>query len=432
MPEHASMTVHAIRTRLKSHARVAWARCRGHRLPPGRLLNLDQAEKADRQFLLRCFEQHGPIFKALAWNELWVCILGIPRCTRFLKEHNESLQPVTLDIRRVVPRGFLRQMRGDTHRHYRRALLQGVRSQQPEAVRPILEAIADHELTALARARQDTPQALEAALTRITTSMLITLVFGAQPETPAARSLLAGYERLGPHGLIWNIGPRQQEAFRELQATLRALDPTATTGGILGRIAQTQALDETLLGNLIYMVEMGRYDTSGLFRWLTRYACEHPSQLDHLRENANAPAAHEHARAFVLETLRMDQSERLIRRAERDITFEGFHLPRGSTIRLCLWEAHKDANAFPDPFRFDPGRFLANPPAGDAFSPFGLDHHHCPFSELSVVMGEAYLRALSRLAVVEKIADGDPIRGPYHWEPSVHFCARLRLHHHLP
>lgn len=409
-----------------AYASVAGARLCRRTLPPGRLLNLEQEEKADRQFLMRCFEHHGPIFKVLAWDELWVCMLGLDRATRFLQENREHLQPVTLDIRNIVPRGFLRQMSGDEHRHYRRALLQGIRGENAADELPALEQVAARELAALAHAQTDTPQALDEALTRITTTMLLSIVFGALPDTPDLERLLAGYHQLGPHGLIWHPGPRQAEAFRSLQTILRQRAQNPENGRILGRIQHAQALDDTMLGNLIYMVEMGRYDTHGLLRWLTKYASEHREYLDRIRAESFATKSTDFARAFVLETLRMDQSERLVRRAESNLTFEGYHIPRGATVRLCLWESHKDEDAFPEPFRFDPDRFLRAPPDGRAFSPFGLDHHHCPFSEFSVLMGIAYLRALSQCSVVDKRADGEPIRGAYHWEPSIHFSVRIR------
>lgn len=43
-----------------------------------------------------------------------------------------------------------------------------------------------------------------------------------------------------------------------------------------------RALDETMLGNLIYQVEMSRSDMKNLFRWLTRHASDDPEVVDTL------------------------------------------------------------------------------------------------------------------------------------------------------
>ena len=169
------------------------------------------------------------------------------------------------------------------------------------------------------------------------------------------------------------------------------------------------------------MVEMGRYDTHGLFRWLAYYASRHPDLVRRLAE----PDAEELARAFVLETFRLNQSERLLRRVERDVVFDGYLIPRFTTVRLCLWEAHKAEEAFPDPFHFHPERFLTHPPTGDQFSPFGLDHHHCPLSNVAIAMGVAFLRALAHGYTVSPIGADTPVRGPYHWEPAPSFDVRL-------
>lgn len=66
--------------------------------------------------------------------------------------------------------------------------------------------------------------------------------------------------------------------------------------------------------------------------------------------------------AFVLETLRTNQSELLMRRAQRDFVFDGFLIPKHATVRVCLWESHKSPDAFASPLEFQPDRFLSAPP----------------------------------------------------------------------
>ena len=422
---------------------VAYARLRGgisrYRLPPGPLLALDREEKTDRRFLLQHFARHGPIFKAVAWDEFWVCITGLARCGRFLQENSTRIRPVTLELKDLFPQGFLRQMQGEVHQTYRRALVRAIRDEDPARLNGDLEATASRSLMDFhleARDSEDTAEALIRTLTRISSGMLVQIFFGAKPGSPRFDALLAGYQKLGPHGLVWNLGPRQEHAFRELRETLlrQLREPEAPPDGILARIDQkkprgeaTDAVDDTLLGNLIYMVEMGRYDAQGLFRWLTKYAAEHPDLLRAIATECASPptAGSSLARAFVLESLRMDQSERLVRRAERDLVFDGYLIPRFSKIRLCLWESHKSEDSFAEPFRFDPSRFLSAPPAGDRFSPFGLDHHRCPLADVSVDMGIAFLRALARGYTVTALGDGKPLRGPYHWEPPHAFSVKL-------
>ena len=42
------------------------------------------------------------------------------------------------------------------------------------------------------------------------------------------------------------------------------------------------------------------------------------------------------AEAFVLEVLRSDQAERLMRLVTRDIVFDGYLIPKGARVRVCV------------------------------------------------------------------------------------------------
>ena len=170
------------------------------------------------------------------------------------------------------------------------------------------------------------------------------------------------------------------------------------------------------------MVEMGRYDLRGLLRWISKYAAENPAWLERIAADADGSAAE----AFVLETLRMDQSERLMRRVRRDIVFDGFLIPKGSMLRVCMWEAHKSEHAFARPFEFDPSRFCANAPNSDQFSPFGLDHHQCPFASTSILLARQFLQVLARECRLRPVGGGAAVRGAYHWEPAPDFALQLQ------
>lgn len=435
------MTNTALTMRLPDHT-VAYALARSlfsrHRLPPGTLSPpLDDLEKADRSLLLRRFEALGPIFKGRAWGRLWVHVLGIPRCRRLLQEHAADLRPVTLDLTPVVAKGFMRQMDGEDHRKYRQALVRAIRPEDLEAAGAALGAIATHALSghaASAGPRPTSPQLYRSTLSAISSGMLIRLLTSAEPGSAAYDRLMAAFQHLGPHGLVWNLQKRQITAFAEIQRELRRqleapVDPSVRQhdGGVAGRLLRDGTLDDTLLGNLIYMIEMGRYDMQGLFRWLTWYAAHDAEALDRIAAEAAAHGGADRpfAQAFVLETLRMDQSERLVRKATRDIVFEGHLIPRHASVRLCMWEAHKLPESFIDPFRFDPTRFIAERPGIDRFSPFGLDRHQCPFAGMSIRLGVEFLSALARGYRLRLVGDGPAVRGTYHWEPAREFVVDL-------
>jgi cytochrome P450 len=369
-------------------------------------------------------------------KRLVVCVVGHALGRRLLKEHSALLRPVTIDIKPVVPAGFMRQMEGEAHRSYRKALVQAVNAIDVDLLAPVLQAIVAEGLRTHADdpAAPTSPAAWADILSSIATSSLLAAFFGACPGTPAHGDLIAGYQRLGPHGVVWNLGRRQVQAYAALRGLLTgALPADALPGSLWPELLAAGPVDDTMLGNLIYMVELGRYDLRGLLRWLSKYAGAHPAWLDRIAaEPACGADGRPVAEAFVLETLRMDQSERLMRDVLHDFVFDGWLIPKGALVRVCMWEAHKSAEVFPDPFVFDPSRFLGHASAGDRFSPFGLDHHHCPLAGLSVQLAATFLRVLAREFRLDA-RDGDPaVRGPYHWQPSPRLVVSLSRRGPLP
>ncbi|HLX28077.1 MAG TPA: cytochrome P450 [Casimicrobiaceae bacterium] len=399
----------------------------GRRLPPGDLVDILELERRTRAALLDIAAEHGPVFKGIMHRRMVVCVVGHALGRRVLIEHAKSLRPLTIEIESLVPKGFMRGMAGETHRNYRRALVQAISALDPRALDEDFEAIAGRILARYAASTPGggSPDAWLIALNEIAASCLIVLFYGARPETDAHARLVAAYQALGPHGVVWNITERQASAFRALSGEIDTLGQKA--GGILKTLSTMGMADATMLGNLIYMVEIGRYDLRGLLRWISRYAADAPAWLEQIafETNTSRGAGDRAAQAFVLETLRMNQSERVMRDVRKNFIFEGWLIPKGGLLRVCMWETHKDADTFPRPFVFDPARFFESAPAAEHFSPFGLDHHHCPLAELSVRICSAFLRALSTGYDVAGHYPEPAMRGPYHFEPSSKFFVGL-------
>jgi cytochrome P450 len=405
-------------------------------LPPGDQIELDTVERTDRRILLALAAEHGPIFKLTEQNHSQICVIGLPLARRLLKENALVLRPVTIELTSLFSEGFMRQMVGETHKKYRASLVAAINELELQTFLPELQIIASSRLGKYfveSNTREDTSQDYLDALTDIATGFLLRVFFGASPGTEAHTNLLILFRKLGPHGLVWNITDVQTRAFKELCAELKKLfsekvEIEMTGGdGILQILHGAGSLDDTLLGNLIYMVEMGRYDMRGLFRWISRNAANAPEWVEEIRapENSEMEKALSVARAFIQETLRMDQSERLIREVTDDFIFENFRFPKSWRVRICLWESHKNADNFPQPFEFEPERFLSNPPSRNSYSPFGLDRHQCPFSEIAVTLGTVFLQYLTQEYRVSALNDGSGIRGAYHWEPPTDFTILL-------
>lgn len=410
------------------HPSFAYAIVRGQLssipLPPGNRLNVVPVDRTDRTFLRRQTATFGPVFAASMNRHYCVCVVGLARGRRLLQAHADDLVPVTVDIAPLVPGGFMRQMEGDPHRHYRRALLKSIRAEDFEDARRALTETITNQLVQHARTSDEhgnAPPALTRALLEIATTLLLRLFFGRDPATPDSAALHRAFRELGPAGMVWDRGPSQVAAFTQLRDLLRGRAEARTMSAaqadrancIFDRLVDDGMLDETMLGNLVYMVEMGRTDIAAFLRWLTRHVGANPAIADQLATRDAVLAE-----AFVLETLRTNQSERLMRRARRDIVFEGVLIPRYAFVQLCMWESHHDDASFPHPLQFDPTRFLQQQPGAEAFSPFGLDQHICPFASFSIDLGVLYLQALTTTFSTTLLNDGPSVIGAHHWAPS--------------
>ena len=115
-------------------------------LPPGGRDDLDALEKVDRAALLRRSEELGPIFTGIAHGEFYVVVMGLQRGRRILLDHSDSLQPVTLDIEALVPKGMLRQMRGADHVNYRRPIVRAAKAADPAAESAMFTRLAHHHV----------------------------------------------------------------------------------------------------------------------------------------------------------------------------------------------------------------------------------------------------------------------------------------------
>jgi cytochrome P450 len=408
-------------------------------LPPGELIQLNKIEWNDRHFILDQAARFGPVFKALEWDKFTVCIVGLKECARFLQDHDADMTPITMELETLFSKGFLRQMGGEDHRHYREALVRAISSTSITMDSGILEPMIVEQL-GLYFARQEKSLHLRTefikTLRAISSGMLIQLFFGTPYKSLPFKRLMEGFQNLGPEGLVWNIENEQKEAYDEIHARLigriskkERLATEWLPQSIIGALSEYGVLDETFIGNLIYMVEMGRFDMYSLFRWITKFAVENPALVNDLAMEGNEEPQYEKSRveAFVLETLRLEQIERLGRHVDRDIIFDKYLIPKHAHVRLCLWESHKSPKVFTDPFVFNAERFTEKSYTSDQFAPFGLGKHRCPLANFVINMCTLFLNALVANYSLEPIDDGPPIRGVYHWEPAWKFAPRLKM-----
>ena len=105
----------------------------------------------------------------------------------------------------------------------------------------------------------------------------------------------------------------------------------------------------------------------------------------------------------------------LRRTAVREVTVGGTTLPAGSTVLASQFVTHHDPRLFPDPDRFDPGRFApeglsGGPPGGHAYAwfPFGGGPRGCLGAEFATMEATLAMATLVRRWRVRMTSDPEP------------------------
>ncbi|MEQ8716155.1 MAG: cytochrome P450 [Acidimicrobiales bacterium] len=411
-----------------------WSRIGTLRLrdaPPGRLTGCPEMS-LDRDFGIREAQRRGPVFSVsggLARD--MVCVLGLERGRRLLADHADGLASMVFTNNIHVPGGFIRTMRGDQHRHYRRVLARALSAHvlgRLEGTLGSLSADLVAELTSDGHETRHSTDVCERALL----AGWLEIFFGIDRDAPVIEELIARFESVD----VWHPldgSPEEVATFESIDdfivSTLRRGGPRVDRSFIATLDADgfDPTGDPTLLRNLVIMSQMTSKDTAGLIGWCVWFLAHNPQWVKRVRDDAamladpsGVPAA---AGLVISETLRLAQSEFVWRDCTRDdVTVDGFCIPRGWVVRICVAESHRDPAVFDHPDEFDPGRFEGRKFTGAEYSPFGLDGNSCLGEGLVRRFGARFVTDLCVGYDLEVSADGPVELSRWrHWAPSRRF-----------
>lgn len=423
-------------------ARPAYGKRRG--LPPGSL-QIFPATWADDRFYLKQARQHGPIFKTSNFFRPTACIVGLETGIKLLREHAEQLEVPFLPFSRFVPGGMLRYMREPHHHHYR-DIFRGVLA--PRVIQRFEDAFRSHiqsTLRQMSRQSQASPSGIQPlpGLEQMMLELWLKLFFAIEPGSPESKQLLSLYPVID----ITNPLRASPRRIRRAVAAIREMVEAHHTGrsdqtlpcllAVAREESSANAEDPVVIGNLVYMLSTTAADMSALLNWVMKKASEHPGWMqqvaaeNHSGQDAKGVSL---AERFVMETLRMRQSEFIYRAVLKDIDFEGYRIPRGWLLRICVWESHRDPGVFAQPDEFNPDRFLGRTYTRNEYSPFGAASHACLATFLVNSVARVFVSELAchyRLSspvdpLARGSADGSAVlASSRHWAPGPAFRIRL-------
>lgn len=424
-------------------ARTHYGQSRG--LPPGRLTLVPRGPWVDDRFFARLATVHGPVFKTSQYFFPMVCIVGAKRGIALLSEHQERLLPPEIRFNRFIPKGLLRYMRDPHHAAYRRIFDSSINS---VAINSSQKSVTDEIRRCFAQMGKASQSAPESGIRPapyvhdMAFAIIMSVFFGVQRGTDAFVRLETLYQHLDIRKAACGSAKNETRAAEAItriitehaESLLERVDGESNTGSsilaeMLGRNAKALE-DRTLAGNLVYLAKVGMTDMRGLLGWTLKLLIDNPQWMSRLRdEEPTDPYPGEDsaalARRIIKETLRLEQSEFLFRRANDNIEFGGFVIPKGWRIRICIREGHRSAEIFDEPDLFNPDRFLGKNYTQEEYCPLGALNRSCMGAQIIDLVGARFVSILASDFVATKTRDGSRQYGPAHWEPGPDFRVSL-------
>jgi len=405
-------------------------------LPPGSLTLVPRGPWVDDRFFGRQADRYGPVFKMSQFFRPMVCVLGPQQGCQLFREHGDELETPAVRFNDFIPKGFLRFMQADVHRAYRPVFRDAFSATVIRRSRSCLQEITEAGLSAMAaRSRTADGQGMHPAgfVEEIVFKLVVRMFIGVEADSSEQRKLRQLYAKLAI-GKASCRAPTGEAAARNEIADIVLSRAEAAEGSLepcfLKEIVLKNgkaAVDRTVVLNLVYMMKVATSDFSGLLVWSLKLLSDNPRWLRELQEAdaASSAKAERLATNILRETLRLERSEFIFRRAKTTFSFNGYTIPRGWIVRVCIRDGHRDERIFTDADVFNPMRFSERSFARDEYSPLGIGTHACLGTPIIFTAGSVFLATLARGFELRKVSDGPRRYGRSHWEPGPQWRIRL-------
>jgi cytochrome P450 len=370
--------------------------------------------------------RHGDMFTLRVLGQRWVAIAH-PDQVKELFSHgpdevdsgdaNQALSPV-LGTRNLL------LLDREEHLHRRRIVLPAFHGERMRAYEEVIRAAIRKEI---ADWPLGDPVAALPRMQALTFSVIMRCVFGVEEGErigqlgEALRGMIAWVTDMRRVLFFFLVGPQRLDkvpAFRHQLARvdreiLAEISRRRTLGDLHERedilSLLIQATDEQgdslsdgeLRDELMTLLIAGHETTATLLSWAIHDLARDIASQERLAAEGGA-----FADAVITETLRLHPpTGGVARRLREPLTIGGYDLPTGTDVVPVTLLVHRRADVYPDPWRFDPTRFLdTRPPTGGWF-PFGGSVRRCIGASFAQFEAKIVLEELTkalRLGPVER------------------------------
>ena len=323
---------------------------------------------------------------------------------------------------RVMGPNSLFALTGDRYRAHRKLLTPPFHGRQLSAYEAIVEQEARNEFASWPH---NQTFASMPSMTRITLNVMLRAVVGADgQELDRLREMLPSAIRLGSNLVLipmpqwdwgrWTPWGRFRRYRREYDAIVDALidkahaDPDLDKrDDVLALMIQSRYDDGSpmtraeIADELITFLAAGHETTATTLAWIVERIQRHPALLDRLVAEVDA-GSDELLNATILEVMRtrpaIDSTFREVKSPTMQIG--PWTLPKDQTIIASIGLMNSDESVFADAGRFNPDRFLTNPPDSMAFIPYGGGIRRCIGAAFANMEMRIVIRTLLRHYVI--------------------------------
>ena len=370
--------------------------------------------------------RHGDMFTLRILGQRWVALAN-HEAVRELFSHgpdevdsgeaNQALSPV-LGTRNLL------LLDREEHLHRRRIVLPPFHGERMRAYEQTIRRAIGKEI---AEWPIGEPVAALPRMQALTFSVIMRCVFGVGESErvgelgEALRGMIAWVTDMRRVLFFFVVGPQRLDkvpAFRRQLARVdqeilaeiarrRALGDLSEREDILSLLIQAtdedgeQLSDGELRDELMTLLIAGHETTATLLSWAIHDLARDATSQERLAGEGGA-----FADAVITETLRLHPpTGGVARRLREPLTIGGHELPVGTDVVPVTLLVHRRADLYPEPWRFDPTRFLeTRPPAGGWF-PFGGSVRRCIGASFAQFEARIVLEELTkalRLSPVEQ------------------------------
>jgi len=267
---------------------------------------------------------------------------------------------------------------------------------------------------------------------RITLNTILRAVFGAEGrELDELRVLMPAAVEFGskialmPSVVRRDLGPwspggkfagyrrRMDDLLNSLMADARSDPNFAERGDVLSLLLQARydngdpLPDAYIVDELLTMLVAGHETTSTQLAWTIERIRRHPDLLTRLTEEVDAGGS-ELMQATIAESQRTRPVlTAALRRTKTRIRLGEWVIPEGDTILASTQLAMAAEESFPDANKFNPDRFVGNPPNPFAWIPFGGGMMRCIGASFATMEMDVTLRTMLREFRLEPTSEPD-------------------------